>query len=159
VWPCAISLGLDFSVQTIDLINRQAIPMPWMASNGTIIMMSCTSSAGPKQFAIMSSLRDGVILWTLSDDGIEARRLPDSVEDVGMVNFIELADRRTIAVFGYRDATIRTQDVATGNKFGPAITGFAQEGRRSWTMACTALSDQRVVVVTANEDAPVRVWD
>ena len=158
-WPCAISLGHDFSMQAIELISRQSVVMPWAASNGTIIMMACTSPASAERFVITSSLSDGVILWALSDEGIEAKRLPDSPMDSGPVNFVELADRRSIAVFGYRDATIRARYVATGEEFGRTITNFIQEGHHSWTMASASLPDERVIVVTANEEGPVRVWD
>lgn len=159
-WRCAVSVGSDFSAQTIDLIHRQSIVMPWEAANGAILAVGSISSMDSKPFVITYILGEGIILWDLSDnDDVKAIRLADSFEDIGIVNFVELADQRIVAVFISRDGTIRARDVATEEDVGPIITNFAEEEHRLGMAACASLPNGRVVVVTANEDAPVRAWD
>jgi WD40 repeat protein len=156
---CAVSLGLDRSLQTIDLLNRQSIAMPWTASNGTIIRVDAISSTDSEQFIITSSLRDGVVLWSLSDHEIEAKRLPDDSFNGGMINLVELANQRMVAVFGSYEGTIRVRDMITGKAVGRAINNLKRERSIFWTMTSASLSGERAIIITANEDAPVRMWD
>ena len=159
-WRCAVSLGRDYSAQTIDLIHRQPIVMPWEDANGVIVMVGSISSVDSRPFVITVILGSGLILWDVSDNrNVKAIRLANSFEDFDIVNFAELADQRTVAVFINSDGTIRAQDVVTGKDVGPAIQNFAGTEHRLGMATSASLPDGRVVVVTANKDSPVRAWD
>ncbi|MFF3940365.1 AAA family ATPase [Streptomyces phaeofaciens] len=164
----AVSGGQDGTVRVWDLAKMRHAGKPMAGIDEWVVDVAAAVRPDGSMLAVSGGRHGTVQVWDLM-----ARRavsfpsqlwgpthqvpmLPGHTKRIRAVAALAFPDGRALAVSASEDETVRTWNLATGQKVGTPLTGHDD-----WAAAASAvvLRNGRALTVTGGRDGAVRAWD